>query len=90
MPTLLLLSLPPDTQPHTPCHKLCPCHLKGHTEFKLEFAAADRLFVAAPGGSVVFVDGQAVTDECGVSAWIDFKANLPYIGGAPAAIHRPP
>ena len=53
---------------------------EGHTEFKLEFAAADRLFVAAPGGSVVYVDGQAVTDECGVSAWIDFKANLPYIG----------
>ena len=55
---------------------------EGQTEFRLEFAAgaADRLYVASPGGSVVFVNGRAVTDECGVSAWINFDANLPYIG----------
>lgn len=55
---------------------------EGHTEFQFQFkqGAAVKLFVAAPGGSVVFANNKAVTDECGVSAWIDFSGNMPYIG----------
>jgi hypothetical protein len=55
---------------------------EGQTEFRLQFqaGAATKLFVAAPGGSVVYANGRAVSDECGLSAWIDFSANLPYTG----------
>jgi len=28
----------------------------------------------------VYANGKPVTDECGVSAWINYSANLPYIG----------
>ena len=54
----------------------------GQTEFRFTFAAgaAQMLFVAAPGGSVVYANDKPVTDECGVSAWINYSANLPYIG----------
>lgn len=54
----------------------------GHTEFRFTFStgAAEKLFVAAPGGAVVYANGRPATDECGVSAWINYDANLPYIG----------
>jgi hypothetical protein len=55
---------------------------EGQNEFRYQFqaGAAVKLFVAAPGGSVVYVNGRAASDECGLSAWIDFSANLPYSG----------
>jgi hypothetical protein len=54
----------------------------GHTEFRYKFStgAAKKLFVAAPGGAVVYANGKPATDECGVSAWINYDANMPYIG----------
>ena len=55
----------------------------GQTEFQLQFpadAAVAKLFVAAPGGAVVYANGQAVSDESGISAWIKNSANLPYVG----------
>eukprot|EP01050_Picozoa_sp_SAG11_P011617 SAG11_NODE_1246_length_5402_cov_1.972468_5_plen_507_part_01 len=55
---------------------------EGQNEFRYEFAAgaATKLFIAAPGGSVVTANGHPVTDECGLSAWIDLSKNLPYSG----------
>jgi len=57
----------------------------GHqqNEFRLQFdagATAAKLFVAAPGGAVVYANGRAVSDESGISAWIKNGANLPYFG----------
>eukprot|EP01047_Picozoa_sp_COSAG01_P014847 COSAG01_NODE_732_length_13996_cov_33.626322_15_plen_580_part_00 len=55
---------------------------EGQNEFRYQFAAgaATKLFIAAPGGSVVTANGHPVTDECGLSAWIDLSKNLPYSG----------
>ena len=55
---------------------------EGQNEFRFQFAAgaASKVFVAAPGGSVVTANGHAVSDECGLSAWIDMNATLPYSG----------
>lgn len=38
------------------------------------------LYVAAPGGSVIRANGQAVSDLAGVSPWINFETNIPYSG----------
>ena len=54
----------------------------GQRELRFRFnTTADRLVrlhVASPGGVVVYVDGEAVGDEAGVSAWTAFDKRIVY------------
>eukprot|EP00035_Acanthoeca_spectabilis_P005666 m.116217 g.116217 ORF g.116217 m.116217 type:complete len:1058 (-) comp13125_c0_seq1:126-3299(-) len=63
----------------------------GQNEIRLRFggatpngdvagSGATKLFVAAPGGAVVTVNGEYVSDPSGLSAWIQNSANMPYVG----------
>ena len=51
-------------------------HLAGHPV--CIWQAAAKLYIAAPGGAVVYVNGVPAGDECGVSAWLNFENYIPY------------
>jgi hypothetical protein len=56
----------------------------GQNEFRLQIqpSAAVRIYVASPGGSVVYdgTSGTTIGDTFGLSAWIDFSKSVRYQG----------